>query len=120
VGFVHRRRQLIRAEGSGEVNEGERGAGHGDVVAPGDVGGIKPRPAVDDDAAVTRVTWGRNGDVEGTETWIVRSSLLRMRMRAPPETWLRNARGPQARTAAIQRPYWLTSGRPTEYTPGKS
>ena len=51
--------------------------------------------------------------VVGTETWTGPSMGRRSSQSAAAEWWLKTAPSPQARTAAIQRRWWLGAEWPT-------
>ena len=52
-------------------------------------------------------------EVVGTETWTGPPIGRRSSQRAAAEWWLKTAASPQARTAAIQRRWWLGAEWPT-------
>jgi hypothetical protein len=83
-------------------------------VWPGGVVGMPWRCVLGRTARRKRVSPGRwRLTCLGTETWIGPLRGWRISHSSPADWWLRTASGPQLSTAAIHRPYRVSSGRPT-------
>jgi hypothetical protein len=111
VGFVDSGFELGPVQPRGNIDERADRGGDGDGMVVRQVVCGECRPAVDHDAGMSSTGTG------GDETSISRSFGDRISQSAAAVSWLSAASGPQHRTAAIQRPYMVSCGRPTAYTP---